>query len=140
MYFKLTDAHLVGNFTSALFRPVFDLGHFSSRCESSVKPKGDSEEENGMDGASVAPVKDQTPTEEEALRKLKVMLNESGHMCWVWSLLIFLIHRSHSCWTPVPKRGDNVSRIKEGRVIQGLIISITVSLGRLWKLKRGLSI
>lgn len=71
---------MVGKFTSALSRPVLDLGHCRSRGESSVKPEQDSEEDNGMGGASAANVEDRTPAQEEALRKLKVMLKESGLM------------------------------------------------------------
>uniref|UniRef100_A0A0C9RR20 TSA: Wollemia nobilis Ref_Wollemi_Transcript_467_1501 transcribed RNA sequence n=1 Tax=Wollemia nobilis TaxID=56998 RepID=A0A0C9RR20_9CONI len=75
MYSKLKEAHLVGKFTSALSRPVLDLGHCGSRGESSVKPQNDSEEEDLGMGVFA---EDRTPAQEEALRKLTAALRESG--------------------------------------------------------------
>jgi len=57
---------------------VLDLGHCASRRESSVKPEEDSKEENGIGGASAAHMKDRTPAQEEAWRKLNGVFKESG--------------------------------------------------------------
>ncbi|XP_057839055.1 SEC14 cytosolic factor isoform X2 [Cryptomeria japonica] len=73
MYSKLKEVHLVGKFTSALSRPVLDLGH--CRGESSVKPQEDSEEEELSMGLAT---EDRTPAQEEALKKLTMVLRETG--------------------------------------------------------------
>jgi hypothetical protein len=43
-----------------------------------VKPEEDSKEENGIGGASAAHMKDRTPAQEEAWRKLNGVFKESG--------------------------------------------------------------
>eukprot|EP00252_Welwitschia_mirabilis_P009327 TRINITY_DN21848_c0_g1_i2.p2 TRINITY_DN21848_c0_g1~~TRINITY_DN21848_c0_g1_i2.p2 ORF type:complete len:105 (-),score=32.11 TRINITY_DN21848_c0_g1_i2:262-576(-) len=71
MYSKLKEVHLVGRFTSALSKPVLDIGH--CRGESSVQPEEDSEEELNMGVEERA-----SPGQEEALKRLSSVLKEAG--------------------------------------------------------------